>query len=70
MLYDAFYCSRDKDGVFTDIYYTVVKEKGKTYFEVIDNLSEGGSYSYRVTAFRQTDNSSVNWSTTETINIE
>ncbi len=70
MLYDAFYCSRDKDGVFTNVYYTVVKEKGKTYFEVIDNLDESGNFRYRVTAFRGADSSSVNWSMTEAFDVE
>lgn len=70
-LYSAFYCSRDKGGVFTNVYYTVSKEKGKTSFEVIDEPDAAGTYQYRVTAYRSSDQKgSVNWEKTPDIVIE
>ena len=68
--YDAFYCSRDKDGVFSGVYFTLPKQAGITDFEVVDAPEEPGTYTWRVTAVRFSDQEgSINWSTSEEMTL-
>ncbi|MBW2703053.1 MAG: hypothetical protein JRF33_19695 [Deltaproteobacteria bacterium] len=68
--YDGFYCSRDKDGVFSGVYFTLLKQAGMTDFEVVDTLDGPGVYTWRVTAVRFSDQEgSINWSTSEEMTL-
>ncbi len=69
--YDGFFCSRDKDGVWTGEYYTVAKSADATQYEVLDTpvASGSGTFTYRVSPFRGTDEECYAWSTSNPVVI-
>lgn len=58
---DAFYCSRDLAGKFTGQYQTVGRSGDQGSFVVTDEPTAAGTYTWRVTAFRGSDEASINW---------
>jgi hypothetical protein len=66
---DAFYCSRDLDGKFTGEYQTLQRTGAQTVFQAVDSPAGPGTLTWRVTAFRATDATSVNWSTSNAVTL-